>query len=167
MLTIKKATVDDAPIINKITKSAFGVYQDELSCSTKVTALSESDKDVIADINNHAVFIALDNNKLVGAIRICKLSSELAYIYRFAVDPSAKNTGIGSELLNSAIDYAKIEKLTALALHTNSKYYKLARYYYGRNFFVHSTDASKGYIRALFLKELQERPYDIAPAFKK
>ena len=91
----------------------------------------------------------------------------MAYIYRFAVSTESSGTGVGSALLAYAIEECEEMGVKAIALHTNTKYFKLARYYYGKDFFVHSTTFDRGYIRALFVKELSNEPYDITPAFKK
>ncbi len=164
---LRLAKTEDAAVINAVTKKAFSLYRDELHSSAPVKALSETDETVKDDIKNHRVFVAEENGVIVGAIRYCTLSKELAYIYRFGVDPEISNTGIGSDLLKIVIDECTELGFDAIALHTNSKYYKLARYYYGKQFFVHSTSAEKGYIRALFIKELSEKDYDISPAFVK
>lgn len=165
MHTIREATIGDAEIINEVTKKSFSLYQ--LHSPTPVKALSETVETVENDIKNHRVFVAEQDGKILGSIRYTALSDELAYIYRFGVDPSINNTGIGSDLLKTVIAECTAEKFKAIALHTNAKYYKLARYYYGKQFFVHSTSTEKGYIRALFIKELSNEPYDITPAFSK
>ena len=169
MYTIREATLSDAPEINEITKKSFSLYRDELHSSAPVKALSETVETVVNDITDNRVFVAEDGDteKILGSIRYTALSDELAYIYRFGVDPEINNTGIGSGLLETVINECKTIGFKAIALHTNSKYYKLARYYYGKQFFVHSTSDKKGYIRALFIKELSDKPYDISPAFEK
>jgi len=169
MYTIRKAIPSDAKQINALTKQAFRLYQDELRSGAPVLALSETDIDILDDIMHHSVYVAEDTDgKILGAIRCCRLSASLAYIYRFAVEPQINNLGIGTDLLNHAVAECEVAGFTAIALHTNTKYYRLARYYYGKQFFVHSTDDSKGYIRALFVKELRpDVPYDLTPAFKK
>ena len=44
----------------------------------------------------------------------------------------------------------------------------LIRFYYGHGYFIHSTDESRGYIRALLVHEL-EMPgnYDLAPVMNR
>ena len=42
-----------------------------------------------------------------------------------------------------------------LSLHTASKIASLIRFYYGRGFYIDSTDKSKGYIRALLVKDYE------------
>ena len=67
--------------------------------------------------------------------------------------------------MDAAVKYATDNGARAIALHTNSKYYKLARYYYGKQFYVHSTSFDRGYVRALFVLELSEGGVDLSPAF--
>ncbi|MCL2370636.1 MAG: GNAT family N-acetyltransferase, partial [Firmicutes bacterium] len=96
------------------------------------------------------------------------LSPELAYIYRVAVDPTAPGFGIGSDLISHCLEQIKKIGCKAAALHTNSRYFKLARYYYGKGFFVHSTDNSKGYIRALFVNQFStDYDADVTPALNR
>ena len=164
-LAIRRATDDDAPDILKLTKDAFSVYRDELNVNYEVKALTETIATTLADIREQAVFVAERFGSVCGAIRIRKLSHDLWYIYRFGVSPEISSTGLGSALLDAAVKYATDNGARAIALHTNSKYYKLARYYYGKQFYVHSTSFDRGYVRALFVLELSEGGVDLSPAF--
>lgn len=163
---IRRALLSDASEILEVTKAAFMLYKDDLHSSYPVPALLESVEDVRSDIERHVVYVAVIGGKVAGSIRLKKLTGELAYVYRFGVSPDINNTGIGSGLLARVIDDCSAEGFKAIALHTNSRYYKLARYYYGKRFFVHSTSTAKGYIRALFVKELTDEEYDITPAYE-
>lgn len=165
-IVIRRAEKADAAEILQVTKAAFTLYKDDLHSTYTVPALKESVEDVEADIENHAVYVALTGGRIAGSIRLKKLTNELAYVYRFGVSPDINNSGIGSKLLSAVIDDCIKDGVKAIALHTNSRYYKLARYYYGKRFFVHSTSTAKGYIRALFVKELSDEKYDISPAFE-
>lgn len=166
MVKISGANFEDVKEILYVTKLAFNVYKNELNPDIDVKALKETEENVKFDIENNTVFVAKQKGAIAGCIRVKKLTDDLAYIYRFAVHPDANNNGIGSELLNHVLEYCIKENYAAVALHTNAKYFKLARYYYGKLFYVHSTDNSKGYIRALFVKELGERAFDLGPALK-
>lgn len=166
MLTFRKATEKDAKDINTVIRRAFRLYADELAPDSHVKALEEPDSVVLDDIKDNCVFVAEDDGVVLGSVRIKSLSSDLAYLYRFGVDPTIRHTGVGSGLLQAAIDYCKDCGYAAITLHTNAKYYKLARYYYGKKFYVHSTSDAKGYIRALFVKELKSTDFDITPAHK-
>ncbi len=165
-LAIRRATEADAQAVLKVTKESFSLYQEDLHVTYEVKALSETLETTLNDITEHAVFVVERFGELVGAIRIKKLSDDLYYIYRFGVSPKISNTGLGSALLDAAVEYAHENGAKAIALHTNSKYYRLARYYYGKQFYVHSTAFDRGYVRALFVLELG--PYqgvDLSPAF--
>ena len=60
------------------------------------------------------------------------------------------------------------QSVRAIALHTSSRMFGLIRFYYGHGYFIHSTDESRGYIRALLVHEL-EMPgnYDLAPVMNR
>ena len=164
-LAIRKATDDDTADVLKVTKDSFSLYQDELHVNYEVKALKETIESTLQDIRENAVFVVERNAEIVGAIRIKKLSPDLWYIYRFGVSPKITNTGLGSALLDAAITYAKEHGAKAIALHTNAKYYRLARYYYGKQFYVHSTTFDRGYVRALFVLELDGGGADLSPSF--
>ncbi len=164
-LAIRRATDDDTAAVLEVTKSSFSLYQEELHVSYEVKALKETIESTLADIRENAVFVVERFGKICGAIRIKKLSDDLWYIYRFGVSPEITNTGLGSALLDAAISYAKDNGAKAVALHTNAKYYRLARYYYGKQFYVHSTTFDRGYVRALFVLELTDSGIDLSPAF--
>jgi len=169
MPTIRTATTSDIPQIKAITKKAFELYQKQLNKGVKVKALDETDADILFDITNHTVLISCDDKgNILGAVRCEFLNKDVAYIYRFAVDSTISHVGVGSELLKAAITGAKENGAKTITLHTNAKFFSLARYYYGKDFFVHSTDLSRGYIRALFVKELETgAEYDLTQALNK
>lgn len=167
-MIIRSAVPADSGAILKVTREAFTLYHDELHADYVVGGLVETEEDILSDIKNHHVYVAEIDGKIVGSIRFTELTPDLAYIYRFGVSPEINNTGIGSHLLSAVIEECRKEHFKAIALHTNARYYKLARYYYGKHFYVHSTTTDKGYIRALFVLELSgDTDYDISPAFAK
>lgn len=164
-LAIRRATDDDTADVLNVTKASFSLYQDELHVDYEVKALKETIESTLHDIRENAVFVVERNGEIVGAIRIKQLSPDLWYIYRFGVSPEITNTGLGSALLDAAITYAKENGAKAITLHTNAKYYRLARYYYGKRFYVHSTSFDRGYVRALFVLELDDGGADLSPSF--
>lgn len=163
-LAVRKAVDTDVDDILAITQKSFSLYQEELHVSAPVKALTETRNDILNDVINNAVFVAERDSKLVGSIRCRLLSDELAYVYRFGVSPESINTGFGSMLLDAVINHCKKIGVKAITLHTNAKYYNLARYYYGKGFYVHSTTFNHGYVRALFVLEL-EPDVDLTPSF--
>jgi predicted N-acetyltransferase YhbS len=166
MIDIRQASERDAEALWGVTQRAFTLYRDALGTDAPpaLSALTETVGDVAADIRNALVYLAEENGELLGGIRVRALSPKLAYIYRFAVNPRDNNAGIGSRLLARAVDECAARGFSAVALHTNAKYFRLARYYYGKRFYVRATDTSRGYIRALFVKELRAEDPDLSPA---
>ena len=52
------------------------------------------------------------------------------------------------------VDRIMIKKgVTKISLHTGAKVTSLVRFYYGRGFYIDSTDKSRGYVRALLVKD--------------
>lgn len=165
-MIVLPAQKEDIESILKITHDAFLIYKHELDVDTPLKALSETEKDILIDINENNVYVVKSklDNSLLGAIRFKLISENLAYIYRFAVNPTAHNTGVGTMLFEKVINECKGLNISAICLHTNLKYDKLVRYYYGKQFYVHSTSTTKGYMRALFVKELNDRHVDLSKA---
>ena len=151
--------------ILKVTKSAFAVYKEKIKADVKVKALDEKYEDVLYDIQNNKVFVSVDEDGcLNGCIRVKKLSDDIAYIFRYSVDPKCHSQGVGSALINHVFDFCKTDNTAAIVLHSNAKNFELAKFYYGKGFYIHSTNLTPGYVRALFIKELKDKPYDLSPA---
>lgn len=165
-LAVRRAKIEEAETIHEVTMSAFALYQTELHVNYEVKALTETVDSVKSDILNNTVYVAERNNKIVGSIRCRLLNNGLAYVYRFGVSPEISNSGLGSALLDAVVEDCKETGVKAIALHTNSKYYSLARYYYGKGFYVHSTSTALGYVRAMFVLELSDdaSKLDLSPA---
>lgn len=153
-LFIRKANLDEANIIYEITQEAFKKYAHELGMPNKVFALSETPHIIQKDILEKNVFIAYLNGQAVGSIRFEMLPNHIAYITRFGVRPIVHNHGIGGGLIDIVEEESKKQGAQILALHTASKMPSLIRFYYGMNFYIHSTNTDRGYIRALLCKEL-------------
>lgn len=163
IISAEKEHIDS---ILRVTKSAFNLYKKRLGADINLKALEETYEDVLADIKNNYVFVAVMNSNVVGCIRLQKLFDEITYIYRFSVDPEIQNVGIGSELIRHAVIESERLGAKAITLHSNAKNSDLVRFYYGKGFYIHSTDLSRGYVRALFVKEIKS-DFDLSPAYEK
>lgn len=150
---IRNATVEDIPEIQEITHAAFLKYVELAGIEGDIPALTESAEDVKNDIENHMVLVAYINGKVVGSVRVKRLSDDTAYLYRFGVHPNFQNLGIGKALMNLVDINMKVRGFKQLQLHTGAKIKPLVIFYYGRGFYIHSTNADRGYIRALLCKE--------------
>jgi len=155
-LIIKKATWVDIPAIHEITQLAFKKYASDLGLPEQVSALKETEEMIYQDLQTKTILVAFLNEKPVGSIRYEILPGNIGYISRFGVRPDIHNNGIGKALILAVEEDAKKNGVTLLTLHTASKITSLVRFYYGMGFYIHSTTTDRGYIRALFCKELEQ-----------
>ncbi len=154
LFEVRIATYDDIPDILKITKEAFVKYI-ELAGIESTPAISETYEDVKKDIDNKIVLIALSDGIPVGSVRVEIFDDNTAYLSRFGVKVTSQNNGIGKSIMN-LVDRIMLKKgVKKICLHTGSKVTSLIRFYYGRGFYIDSTDKSKGYVRALLIKDYE------------
>ena len=76
-----------------------------------------------------------------------------AYLSRFAVGNTHRNSGIGKILMSVVDKVMKENNVKRLKLHTCSKVTALIRFYYGRGFYISDVEYSRGYARAELIKE--------------
>jgi len=150
-LTIRRATVKDAPYIFSIIQKAFKEYS-KITGQTNLEALAETVEDIEEAIKTRTVFIAVMDDNIVGTVRI-SIEGDQAYISRFAVDCDNQNNGIGKALMNEADTYLKKMHVKKVTLHTSSKHDVLMRFYYGIGFYAEAIETDRGYLRARMVKE--------------
>lgn len=152
LFEVRLANEDDIESILDITKEAFKSYV-KLAGIPTVTALTETAEDIKNDLENKIVLIALQDKTPVGCVRVEVFDDNTAYLSRFGVRTTNQNNGIGKSIMN-LVDKIMIEKgVKSISLHTGSKITSLVRFYYGRGFYIDSTDKSRGYVRALLKKD--------------
>lgn len=150
---VKVATEDDIPAIHKITRHAFIKYCEDAGLDFDIAALNETYDDIKRDIETKNVFVVRIDDEPVGAVRVEILDKGEAYLSRFAVDDSHRNSGIGKILMSVVDKVMRQHNVKLLRLHTCSKVTALIRFYYGRGFYISSVDYSRGYPRAELIKE--------------
>lgn len=152
LFQVRLATYEDIPFIINITREAFKKYQ-EMAGTDHIAALEETYEDVKQDINTKIVLLALSDGEPVGSVRVEIFPDQTAYLSRFGVKMGSQNNGIGKSIMN-LVDRIMIRKgVKRMSLHTGAKITSLIRFYYGRGFYIDSTDKSRGYVRALLVKE--------------
>ncbi len=154
LFEVRMATYDDIDDILSITREAFVKYA-ELAGIETTAALMETKEDIKRDIDTKIVLIALSDGVPVGSVRVEVFDDNTAYFSRFGVKVTSQNNGIGKSILNLVDRIMKKKGVKKLSLHTASKISSLIRFYYGRGFYIDSTDKSKGYTRALLIKEYE------------
>jgi len=150
---IRRASEEDACAIKEIMQESFGKYIKDAGLPATLEALNESCEDIVSDIKNKYVFVAVMGPEAIGSVRVEILPDNTAYIMRFGVRIAYQNIGVGKSLM-SAVDQLLTSKGVKKAyLHTASKNFDLVRFYYGMGFYVDSTSKDRGYVRALMVKE--------------
>lgn len=151
---IRKAVSSDVPQIRKVTKNAFALYIKSAHLDT-IPALTESEEEILQDLEKKVVLVAYIGDKIVGSLRLELRDDNTAYLSRFGVEPDCQNLGIGKSLMNIVDNLMREHHIKQLQLHTASQIGPLIRFYYGRGFYVDSTSKDRGYIRALLCKDYE------------
>lgn len=152
LFQVRLANYDDIPAIMNITREAFVKYQ-QLAGVEHLAALDESYNDVKNDIDTKVVLLALSDGDPVGSVRVEIFPDHTAYLSRFGVKVTSQNNGIGKSIMN-LVDRIMMKKgVKQISLHTGAKITSLVRFYYGRGFYIDSIDKSRGYVRALLVKD--------------
>ena len=149
---IRNASLEDVPQIKQITLEAFAKYKELAATDYPLAALSETNEDIINDIENNLVLVAYINGRVVGSVRV-SVDGDTAYLSRFGVSPDFQNLGIGKALMNLVDINMKVQGVKQIQLHTGAKIKSLIIFYYGRGFYIESTNKDRGYIRALLCKD--------------
>lgn len=154
---VRTATEEDIPAIMDITHEAFTKYAALAGLDT-VSALTETYEDVKHDIETKIVLIAIQDDIPVGSVRLEVRNDNTAYLSRFGVRTTNQNSGIGKSIMHLADRIMKKRGVKQIHLHTCSTVFPLIRFYYGRGFYIDSTDKSRGYVRALLIKDYDKTP---------
>lgn len=153
-LHIRAALETDIAAIFDITQQAFRKYARDLGLQGRVSALCESQANILQDLRQKRVLVAALDDMLVGSIRFEAAERRIAYISRFGVQSDAQGLGVGRALIAAVKDECRAAGYYAIALHTASRMFSLVRFYYGQGFYIHSTTQDRGYTRALLVNEL-------------
>jgi len=152
---VRRAVASDIEEIRILAKKSFTLYAKNAGITEFITPFEETYDDVLKAIETTNVFVALSNEEVIGSVRIEIKPDKTAYLSRFGVSSLHQNNGIGKILMN-AVDVSMVQLgVTCLYLHTASRMFSLIRFYYGRCFYIKSTNNDRGYIRALLCKEYE------------
>ena len=155
---VRIATEEDIPAIMDITREAFSKYV-KLAGLESVSALTETYEDVKRDFETKLVLIAVQDDIPVGSVRLEIRDDHTAYLSRFGVRTTNQNSGIGKSIMHLADRLMIKHGVKQIHLHTCSTVFSLIRFYYGRGFYIDSTDKSRGYVRALLVKDYERTPF--------
>lgn len=118
MATITKASVADAPALDKLVNSAYRGESSRQGWTTEADLLSGTRTDVNAIIQliGHPDTIVLkyeENGELLGCVELRNENGKL-YLGMLSVKPHLQGKGIGKQLLKAAEAEAAISKCTSI-----------------------------------------------------
>lgn len=152
-ILIRKANKNDIDDIKNITQEAFSEYASKTTAE-RIDALFETREDIKNDIENKIVFAAVCGGKVSGSLRL-ELSGDTAYLTRFAVKKENRSRGVGGELVMHAAEFVRDLGVRELCLHTDLDMKPLIGFYERHGFCVKSFEETRGYKRALLVKEIK------------
>jgi ribosomal protein S18 acetylase RimI-like enzyme len=120
VLTFRTAMLSESEDVVRVIRAAFTPYLRALGRefpADESTEYAEERERFTAELERGDVYVALDGERIVGAIRTKPQNKDL-YIHTIAVDPPQQGTGVGSWLLHRIDEVARAGGLGGLSLET-------------------------------------------------
>jgi len=151
---IRRAEIDDIPTIMEIMQEAFAKYCVLAKIEpAKITVTGETANDIANDIETKDVYVAVQDNIIIGSVRIEILSDNRARLSRFGVLGDYQGCGIGRTLLDTVDDSMRAKGIETLELYTAEMYKPLVEFYRRNGFKIEKVTNNRGYARAKLVKE--------------
>lgn len=151
---VRLATKEDVPAIRQIMQEAFSFYAMKVGITTPgaVQALEESCADIERQLDEKLVYVAECDGVVAGSVRLEVMSHGTVYFSRFGVLDAYKGQNIGDHLMEAVDHFMLHNGYECLSLHTAASLLSLIRFYYAKGFVIVSSDAPRGYTRAMLCK---------------
>jgi len=151
---VRQANKEDVPAIRQIMQEAFSFYAMKVGATTPgaVQALEETCADIEKQLDEKIIYVAECDGVIAGSVRLEVMSDGSVYFSRFGVLDAYKGQNIGDQLMDTVDDFMINNDYECLSLHTAASLLSLIRFYYTKGFVIVSSDAPRGYTRALLNK---------------
>ena len=119
-LTFRTAMLAEGDTAGRVIRAAFTPYVRALGRELPADGsaqFAEGWARFMAELERGDVYVALDGERIVGAVRTKPQEKDL-YIDQIAVDPARQGSGIGSWLLQRIDEVARTRGLGSLSLYT-------------------------------------------------
>ena len=113
---IRLAAPEDASAIAAVLRRSFAEYESSYTAEAFNTTISTPDR-IQERMSEGPIWVAVRTGKIVGTVSVVPYAGAL-YIRGMAVDPEARGSGIGRELLKRAEEFAALNGLKRLFLST-------------------------------------------------
>jgi ribosomal protein S18 acetylase RimI-like enzyme len=151
-ITLRPATVADAPTILEITRAAFEEFRDHLDPPSG--ALTETLESLTASAfqPDHGATLAFVEDQPAGALR-WSIQSQRTYLYvgRVAVLPAYRHQGIASALMQWAEDHARAQGLPAVQFGVRLQALQNIRFYQRLGYQISDYAQHTGYDQPTFV----------------
>ena len=171
---IRTASVNDAPEVSRLLRSAMLTYcADSGISSSMLEAMTESIESVADRISRQTCLVAETGGKIVGSICIKECPNPMVYTFsdktceflenagksfyisRFAVLEKFRKTGLGIDLMARAVELAAGSGADCILLHSAATNKNMVEFYGKRGFELIDSENSRGYMRGLFANRLK------------
>lgn len=130
-VTIERAEPGDAAALASVYQSAYQENR-ELGFPGKAESVAES---TVADwIEQHRVFVAMVESKIIGGVRLEETDPNRIKLSRLGVHEDWKGQGVGSELLDYAESTVRNEDYRTIWLTTPGEHPFLPEFYRSRGY---------------------------------
>ena len=166
-LQLRLATAGDAGSVRDLVRSAMVHYREESGIvNDTLESLSESVESVRHRIVKNKCLCLFDGDRPIGTITLSRCTTPMkysfskkssnflahytscGYISRFAVADEVRKTGLGSRLMDEALELP--ESADLVILHTAVSNKSMCEFYTSKGFILVDSENSRGYERGLF-----------------
>ena len=166
-LQLRLATAGDAGSVRDLVRSAMVHYREESGIvNDTLESLSESVESVRHRIVKNKCLCLFDGDRPIGTITLSRCTTPMkysfskkssnflahytscGYISRFAVADEVRKTGLGSRLMDEALELP--ESADLVILHTAVSNKSMCEFYASKGFILVDSENSRGYERGLF-----------------
>jgi len=105
-VSVRLATLDEAPIVRRIMQAAFAEYRGALPVESG--AHTETVEDVQAVMHQGGALLAFEADEAVGSARFT-LEEDAVYVARVSVLPTRRRRGVASAMMRFCEDIARSE----------------------------------------------------------
>jgi ribosomal protein S18 acetylase RimI-like enzyme len=125
-MIIERAGISDAEEILMLQKRAYQ-SEDDLYPEFSIPPMEQTLDGIISEYGDHYFLKAVNENCIVGSVRVSVIDQETCYIGRLIVDPNLQKQGIGATLMEEAEQiFSKYPRMVLMTGHrskNNIKFY--------------------------------------------